>query len=166
MSLLKKIGKAVKKVAKPVISAVKPALMTSPLGRVVTAGASVLGAAGGGYSSAAVIPGAGAIMGALPQIGRSLPAIGGAVRRIPQMASGLPRWSRQAAKAAGYTVVGGLVYDAVGNLIGAASKSRRINPLNSRALNRAMRRVCAAKKVCERVSNITAGKPARRKRAC
>jgi hypothetical protein len=69
---------------------------------------------------------------------------------------GVRKWSKRAATAAGYIVTGGLVYDSAGNLIGQAT-TRRINPMNHRALNRAIRRVCAAKKISKKIEKLTGG---------
>ena len=94
---------------------------------------------------------------AIPQLGRQ--AYVGAARLAGQFPR-VVKWTKRAAAAAGYLVIGGLVYDAAGNLIGKAA-SRRMNPLNHRALSRAIRRVKGAKRICRKVESIT-GTRARR----
>ena len=80
--------------------------------------------------------------------------------RFPQVA----KWTKRAAAAAGYIVIGGLVYDAAGNLMGKAA-SRRMNPLNHRALSRAIRRVKGAKRICRKVESITGSRARRASRS-
>lgn len=78
-------------------------------------------------------------------------------------AGGLPRIGREVAKAVGFGVVGDLLLDNSGQPIARVKKRRRINPLNTKALNRAISRVCAAKKICDRVDKIVK-RPVRRRR--
>lgn len=105
-----------------------------------------------------------AALGALPAIGSAVARLPGPVRTAARGTFG--KITREVAKALGYTIVGNQVLDQFGNMVGQVSKRRRINPLNHRALGRAMTRVCAAKRVCERVDNITKPKPKRRSRSC
>lgn len=160
MSLLKRLGKVVKKIA-PVAS-----FVPGPIGAIGKV-ASVVGA-----SRAAMIPGtsafvAGALpraVGALPRVLPGVGAVGGTIARGVGRAvtSGAARkWSKRAAKLAGYAIIGAGVYDSMGNLVGTAAR-RKINPLNHRALDRAVRRVCAAKKVLKRVEKLTGGSTRKR----
>lgn len=107
-----------------------------------------------------ILPG----LGSLPALGRALPAIGqiaGGLIKSP----GIRKWSRRAAKAAGYVISGIYVYDIAGNIVGEVQRSRRINPLNARALNRAMKRVCKARDIAKKVEKISSCAPKRR-RSC
>jgi len=61
--------------------------------------------------------------------------------------------SRRAAEAAGWILVGKYYYDQAGMLMGT-KVSRRLNPLNHRALRRAIRRVKSARKICNMVEKI------------
>jgi len=108
-----------------------------------------------------VLPGVGAI---LRGAGGAIVGAGGRAVARGLTRRGLQRWSRTAARNAGYIILGGLVYDLAGNLLGEVPR-RRMNPLNHRALSRAIRRVCAAKSICMKVTKIT-GLPAKRKRVC
>lgn len=61
--------------------------------------------------------------------------------------------SRTAASAAGYILIGKYYYDQAGMLVGVKT-TRRLNPLNHRALRRAIRRVKSARKICNQVEKI------------
>lgn len=94
---------------------------------------------------------------AIPGIGR-VTAFGGTVARGAAAAwKRAPGWSRAAAKAAGYIVIGATVFDGSGNEVGRIA-GRRMNPLNHRALSRAIRRVKGAKRICRKVESITGTK--------
>lgn len=67
----------------------------------------------------------------------------------------LPRVGRAAASAAGWVAIGAYWLDAAGNIVGVRT-SRRMNPLNHRALRRAISRVKGATKICREVERITA----------
>jgi len=99
----------------------------------------------------------------LPAIRTALPGIAGQAGRIVRSpaAQRVGRWSRRAAEAAGYIVVGSQILDAAGNPVGRVP-SRRINPLNARALRRSMSRVRAARGICQRVDELTSCKPRRK----
>lgn len=148
MSIFRKIGRALKKAA-PIMAAVP-----GPIGAV---GKIASGALGGGMAMHA---GAG-MFPALPTIGgavvRSLPSVGGAVvRSLPGVGAAVGRVATgRIGRAVAGGAIGAAIYDAAGNLIGYRKKKRRINPLNHRALSRALRRVEAAKKTCSRVNRIT-----------
>lgn len=162
MSLLRRIGRVVGRVAR---------VLPGPVGAAARTIATVGGAVG---AARATVRGArtpttmsampGGIGGALPAL-PSLPGAGPAARAGAVIAGGralmrnptVQRWSRRAARAAGYAVAGSLIYDAAGNIIGQA-KSRRMNPLNHRALKRAIRRVKSAKKICNEVEKIAGGR--------
>lgn len=131
MSLFSKIGKVIGKVANVA------KFIPGPVGTVarVAAGA---GAIAGGAKAISV---AGKALPALPAIGRALPGIGKVAGR--------------AAGAIGTVATGVAIYDAAGNYLGQRKKGRRINPLNWRALNRALSRVEKAKTAMKRVNSIT-----------
>lgn len=140
MSLFKKLGKIVGKVAKvaqfvpgPIGIAGKVASKVLPVTKVVAAGG--LAAAVGRTA----VTRAASKLPALPMspVGRTLPGIG------------------SIAKSAAGTAAGVAVYDAAGNFLGNRKKSRRVNPLNYKALTRALRRVEKAKHLQKRLSNIT-----------
>jgi len=128
MSLFSKIGKVIGKVASKVSG-----FIPGPLGAAA-------GIAGG-------------LLGGVKKM-RTLPALPGAVRALP----GIGRTAGRVAGAAGAAVTGVAVYDTVGNLIGYKARRRRINPLNHRALNRALRRIEKVKHAMKRVSAITVRK--------
>jgi hypothetical protein len=128
-----------------------PSLPPAPATRLSTAGA------------------AGVIGSAAGQLARYIGARGGAAaigtaisRRVGRR--GLQVVSKRAARALGYVTLGGLVYDLAGNLVGETS-TRRMNPLNAKALNRSIRRVCAAKKISKKIEKLTGTSP-RRKAVC
>jgi hypothetical protein len=82
----------------------------------------------------------------IAQGARALPQIGAAIGRVTGMLpasvrASLPTLSRRIAEASGWIVVGGLVYDAAGQLMGKTRRRRRVNPLNYRAAMRAVRRL-------------------------
>lgn len=177
MSLLKKLAKTVRKIIPKEIGAVLPGV---GMVRDVAAAVEARGARGGVATAVQKIsipglPGSpGSQMGggmsmlpALPTIvrgvGAALPAIrqvGGAVARVARSPT-VRKWSRRAAAAANLVVIGSLVYDAAGNIVGQVGR-RRMNPLNARALRRAISRVKSAKNICQQVERITGG---RRRRA-
>lgn len=145
MSLLKKVVKVAGKLANkagPVAS-----MIPGPIG---VAGRVVTGVATAG----AAISGAKAIGG----LARSLPA-------LPRVIPGVGKAVKMAGKVASAAATGYFIYDAAGNLIGTRKKHRRLNPMNHRALNRAIRRVCAAKKIAKKIEKLT-GSGSRRKAAC
>lgn len=129
MSLFSKIGKFVGKAVKTVAP-----FIPGPIGAV----AKVVGA------GSAVAGGVAAMGRALPAV-RSLPAVGKTIGRA------LPRIGG----AIGTVATGVAIYDAAGNYLGNKKRSRRINPLNNRALMRALRRVEKVKSTMKRVNAIT-----------
>lgn len=167
MSLLKKAFKGIKKVVKR--AAPLASMIPGPIGAIGKA-ATVFGGIGGGFGGGgttqmSMLPALPGVIGsvgrvALPGIGR---AVGGAVTAVGRRVSkrGLTVLSKKAIKQAGYFVVGGLIYDAAGNLIGETAK-RRMNPLNHRALNRAIRRVCSAKSISKKIEKLTGSGTRRR----
>jgi len=135
MSLFGNIAKAVGRAAKTIAP-----MLPGPIGavaRVVGVGSVVAGATGS----------AGALTKALPSI-RALPGVGRAVARI----------GGRVAKGVGAAATGYAIYDAAGNFLGNKKKHRRINPLNHRALSRALRRIEKVKHAMKRVSAITVRK--------
>lgn len=136
MSLFKKLKKVVRGVGKAVIGA-------TPIGRAVKAATSV----GGIGAAASMLP---ALPAALPTIGRVgvgvASRVGGAITRAA---------GSRAGRAIGAAATGVAIYDAAGNLLGYQKKRRRINPMNWRALNRALRRVEKAKKAAKRINAVS-----------
>lgn len=128
MSLLKKAFKAVGSIAKKVAP-----MIPGPIGTI----AKVAGVGSVGLGAVKALP-------ALPKIAAGLPAV---VRSAP----GIGKIGR----AVGAAATGAAVYDAAGNFLGTRKRRRRINPLNHRALNRALKRVEKAKKAMKRVNAIT-----------
>lgn len=171
MSLLSKLAKKAGKVLKKVAP-----LIPGPIGTIAGA---VLNRGGGGGTGAATtasmfpvaLPPIAATVGrALPAIGRALPGIGRAtgqaVGRVAGAGRALVRKYPKSARALaelGLFAVGGVVYDAAtGQPVGTVNR-RRMNPLNARALRRAMSRVKSAKNICRQVEKLTGG--ARRRAA-
>lgn len=123
------------------------------------------------------------ILGALPTLGRAagavIPAAGRAVVGAGRVAAGTVRrflntpggkWTKKGLRDAGLIAVGGLVYDAAGNLLGTVQR-RRMNPLNARALRRSIRRVKSARGICQDIERMlpkkrSAPSCAPRKRKC
>lgn len=134
MSLFSKIGKVIGKVANVA------KFVPGPVGAVARV-ASVAGAVGGAVSASRSVAKA---LPALPAVTRSLPGIG--------------RVAGTVGRAVGAAATGYAIYDAAGNFIGNRKRSRRINPLNYRALNRALSRVEKAKHAMKRVNAITVRK--------
>lgn len=158
MSLLKKIGKVLKK-GKGLLKVAQ--FIPGPVGaaaRGLQAGITAVGAIGvvkaarGGVqalrgSSMSAMP---RIMGGLPTVLPGAGAIiGGVAGRI-----GMGKIGRAVVGGA----VGAAIFDQAGNLIGYGKKRRRINPLNYRALKRALRRVEGAHNAMKRVGRITVKK--------
>lgn len=110
-----------------------------------------------------ILPGAGAIArGAGAVIARGAARGAGAMVR-GMTKQGFARFSKSAARLAGYTIIGQWIYDQAGNLVGQAP-ARRMNPLNHRALSRACRRIKSAKKILKKVERLTGG--THQRRAC
>lgn len=145
MSLFKKLvrgaGKLVGKAA---------SFIPGPIGTV----AKVVGGVAAGASAARKMAGP-----SLPAI-RSLPgvgAVGPAIRTV----------GRTAGRVAGAAATGAILYDAAGNIVQGGKRTRRINPLNHKALNRALRRVCSAKGLADRLNAIEIkGKTKRKRYSC
>jgi len=113
------------------ISAVRGVAKTAAGGAVVAAGLPAIG---------------GAVTRTLPGIGRVGGAVVGAAGRAVRSPVG---------RAIGAAATGAAIYDAAGNLLGYQKKRRRINPMNWRALNRALRRVEKAKKAAKRINAVS-----------
>jgi hypothetical protein len=163
MSLFSSIGK----VLKGAVKAVAPlaSMVPGPIGiagRVITAG-TMIGSAAGVAAAAgralpnlpAVIPGAGRIVSTVGRVG-GVGAVVGAARGAAARYPGVVKWTKRAAEAAGYYVIGRQILDSSGMLVGQTAV-RRINPLNHRALSRACRRIKSAKKILKKVERITGG---------
>lgn len=167
--LAKKAGKALKKIA-PIAAP----LIGGPVGTIL---GGIAGGRGGGGGVAAPPTMNMGMFPALPPIaatiGRSLPAViprvlpglgtaaraGGAVARVARSPA-VKKWGRRAINAAGWYTVGSAVFDAAGNYMGQVGR-RRMNPLNHRALRRAISRVKSAKKICAQVERIAGPRRAR-----
>lgn len=120
-------------------------LVPGPIGTI----ARVVGAGG------ALAGSAGALTKSLPAV-RSLPGIGtvmagGAGKVLGPMS----RIGGKVLTGAGVAATGVAIYDAAGNYLGMRKRKRRINPLNGRALSRALRRVEKVKSTMKRVNAIT-----------
>lgn len=137
MSLFGKILKGAAKLAAPVV---KTALAATPAGRVVTAAGMIGGALSAGRAVVKAAP------KALPAI-RSLPGVG-------KVATGAAPVLRSVGRATGAAATGYAIYDAAGNLIGHRKKSRRVNPMNYKALKRAARRIKAARKFVKLIDSV------------
>lgn len=172
MSLWDKLFKPVVKVAKklmPLASAIP-----GPIGAVAKVGTAVMAAGGAARYGRSTMTAAS--MPALPQAPmRVMPGVGSGVAstavRLAGRAVGTAvgavrsgKVSKALARAMGWVVVGSVAYDMAGNIMGTVTK-RRMNPLNHRALNRAIRRVCGAKKISKKIEKLTGG-GGRRKVAC
>lgn len=147
------------KLAKPIRQIGKMALSRTPIGAAAVTAYGALKAAKA-PSQPQYLPGGmgGMMLGlstlpALPGVGRAV--AGGATALVKAARSPTVRkWSKRAIDAAGAILIGEAVYDAAGNYLGQRSR-RRINPMNHRALNRAIRRVCAAKKISKKIEKLT-----------
>lgn len=91
----------------------------------------------------------------LPAVGTAVVRTGGAVvaagRRFLNTPGG--KWTKRAIRELGLIVVGGLVYSAAGELLGSTAR-RRMNPMNARALRRAIRRVKSARGICNDIERM------------
>lgn len=135
MSLFSKIGKVVGKVVKTVAPFVPgPIGMAAKAIGAVSAGAGIVKAGSKALPAIRSLPGIGSVRAALP-----------AVRKYGGAAVG----------AAGAAATGVAIYDAAGNYLGNRKRGRRINPLNHRALTRALRRIEKVKHSMKRVNAIT-----------
>lgn len=139
MSLLSKIAK----IAKPIA---KVALGATPIGRAAVIAASVYSAARGASKIA----------------GTAMQVVGPGGRALTKYAGPI---LRGAGRVAGAAATGAILYDAFGHprkmrKDGKPFKLyRSINPMNHRALNRALKRVCAAKDISDRLNRIDIKKP-------
>jgi len=84
--------------------------------------------------------------GMIPAAAKIAKAVPGAVARVIKSPAG--------GTIAG-TIVGGMIVDAAGNVIGRAKKRRHMNVCNQRALRRSMRRVHGFAKVARRTISFT-----------
>lgn len=172
VSLLSKLGRSVKKRLIPALTGFATGGLGGAVAAVVGAGRPRGG--GGAAPPIAVLPRgqpmsmmaglpviARAGRAVLPQLQRVIPgagrvgaAAGGLVRGARALAGN--KWSKRAIAAAGYYQIGQLVYDTAGNLVGQVGR-RRMNPLNHRALRRAISRVKSARKICRTVEKLSGG---------
>jgi len=114
---------------------------------------------GPGVMNMSILGGLGSIAGRVA--GRSLPGIGAtavsAGRGVIAAGRGLiQRYPRSARvlRDLGLFAVGGLVYDAAGNLVGQRAPARRLNPMNVKAMRRAIRRVKSGRKICAEIDRM------------
>lgn len=140
MSLLGKVAKFAGKVVKKVAP-----FIPGPIGTIAK-GVAAVGAIGA--TARPFIGSVGRGMKALP----ALPGVGTVVKI-----------GRQAGKIAGGVATGAIIYDAFGNPMGRRKAYRRINPLNHKALNRALKRVCKAKGLADRLNAIDIKTKSKRK---
>lgn len=177
MSLLKKLGKAVKKVVRVAAPVALP-FVAGPLGAVAGAAISrALGPTAGAVVSRAlpqaltyaaqprVMPGGGEVVAQrlpvprAPTVPRAPgrtstgPVTGPTTRRKITPFGDLPRVSRALAEGLGWIAFG--AYWLHEGVVVAARTQRRMNPLNARALRRAIRRVHGATRICREVERIT-----------
>jgi len=100
----------------------------------------------------------------ISRAGSLIPAAGTAIAGATRVASAtwgkLPRWSKEAAMLAGFSVVGSMVLDGNGQPVGRVG-GRRINPMNAKAARRAIRRIKGARKILQ---NIEKSLPRARRR--
>lgn len=144
MSLFKKIirgaGKLIGKAA---------SFVPGPIGTVAKV-ATGIGAAAGAARAASKVGGG---LQHLPAV-RALPGIGTISSTARRVAGG-------AARVGGTVATGAVLYDQFGNPM--RRRSKRINPLNHKALNRALRRVCKAKTLADRLNAIEIKSKSKRK---
>jgi len=114
-------------------------------------------------ATAKVVGGITAGFGATRAIGRMAPGAG-VMRALPALpgAGNVVRIGRAAGKVAGAAATGAILYDAFGNPV-KKKGYRRINPLNHKALNRALKRVCKAKGLADRLNAIEIKSKSKRK---
>lgn len=142
---------------------VSPAVPVAPVAQVPQLPAPVPGQVGG-FQNAAYVTNASLstalapVLKAMPGSGAVVSALGSAARAVAPYAGTAARLLQRYPTAAG--IIGGFLVDAAGQWIlsphgkRVSVKRRRINPLNVRALNRAIRRVHSAKKICSRVDKL------------
>lgn len=163
-SIAKKVGGIVNKIA-PLTS-----MIPGPVG-AISKGITIAGIGGAAIKTAAKLPAVlpRGLPAVLPGAGKIAGRIGGAITRTAARYPKLTRISKIAAEVAGYTVVGNLVYDAAGNVV-ARTGTRRINPLNHRALMRACRRIKASRKILKKVERACGvqhrAAPSRGRKSC
>jgi len=105
---------------------------------------------GGGYRPAMTLPGmALRALPTIPQLGAMAGRYTG--QALSVLKRSLPTLKRDLAIASGFSVVGSLIYDQAGNLVGKTRRRRRINPLNYRAAMRAASRLCKVQDLTARI---------------
>lgn len=130
----------------------------SLFGKVLKAAGSALksGIAKKLVGGAAMIPGpiglAGKALGVASTIGTAVTVGRAALPTIGKVAG---RVLPTVGKVAGAAATGYAIYDAAGNYLGNRKRSRRINPMNYRAANRALKRIEKAKKLMDRLGRIS-----------
>lgn len=87
----------------------------------------------------------------LPNLARQGIAAGRALVRAVPGAGRAGRIVRGVATAGGVAATGALLFDEFGNVVGTRRKTRRINPMNVKAMRRACRRLKAGKKICKAI---------------
>lgn len=172
MSKLRRVRSAALKVARYAGKAAR--FIPGPIGgiaRIAGMAATGLGAAALGTKLA--LPGMRATAMALPALpgmvagGRALVRGAGPLARAGigagrALVRKYPKSARALAEL-GLFAAGGMVFDAVtGEPVGIVAR-RRMNPLNHRALRRAISRVCSARRICAQVEQIAGP---RRRRVC
>jgi hypothetical protein len=143
MSLLKKITKGVGKL----VSKVTPlaSMIPGPIG----IGASVLGSV---LSKTPKVTQAGMALPMLPAVigagARVLPGLGRIGTTVGKVVGS------RVGKAVGAAATGIAIYDAAGNFLGTRKKYRRMNPMNYRALKRAVKRIKGARKFVRLIDKV------------
>jgi hypothetical protein len=140
MSLLKKAFKAVKGIA------AKVAPLASMIPGPVGMGAGVLGT----------------VLSKAPKVAAGLPAlptvIGYGTRALPGLGKvavgGVRGVAGKVGRAVGGAATGYAIYDAAGNFLGTRKKYRRMNPMNYRALKRAVKRIKGARKFVRLIDKV------------
>lgn len=113
-----------------------------------------------------VVPGAGRAAGGIIRGATGAYEVGKAAGRLVKTPVGyLKKYGKKAGEAAGWITIGGYWLDQAGNVVGKRS-TRRLNPLNARALRRAITRVKSAKRICNEVERITAPRRRAPSRSC
>lgn len=163
MSLLKKLGRSLRPLAGAALGVVGGAFggpagaaIGSRIGGVIAQrghGRSVPFPKVQGIAALPVLAGAARILPGLGRIGSTI----GRVARTPAA-----RRVGRVAGAIGTVVSGGLILDALTGEVVGRHRSRRINPMNVRAMRRAIRRIKGGRKIAQEIERML---PKRRARA-
>jgi hypothetical protein len=142
MSLLGKITKGVGKLIS------KAAPLASAIPGPIGIGATVLGTVLSKTpkaTQAGMLPALPAVIGAGARV---LPGLGRVVTTAGKVAGS------RVGRAVGAAATGIAIYDAAGNFLGTRKKYRRMNPMNYRALKRAVKRIKGARKFVKLIDKV------------